>query len=78
MSGALAMGLAGKKAAVTVATFGEVFTVFGGLTGALLLLDSPLTIQCATLTAYLFAMTVLYVVGFGMGTVEDARLVRNK
>ena len=78
MSGAIVLGLFGKHSAVTTATVGEIATVMGGLTGTLLLLGAPLSIQCALLAAYLIAITALYVFGFGMGHADDARFVRAK
>lgn len=76
MGGALAFGLFGRKSAVIIATFGEVVTILGSLMGIILLLGAPLSIQCATLTAYIAGMTALYVFGFGMGDVENAKLIR--
>lgn len=76
MVAALGLGLFGKKIAVLVATASEVLTVAGGLTGMVLLLGAPLSIQCATLTAYVIGMTLLFVIGFGMGSADEARLIR--
>lgn len=76
MSSAVVMGLFGKNAAVTVATLSMVVTVLGFITGIGLLLDAPLSIKCATLTAYLVGVTVLYHVGYGFGNVQKARFVR--
>lgn len=77
MSAALGLGVFGKKTAVVVATLGEAVTIVGALSGVLLLLNTPLSIQCALLTAYVAAMTSLYVFGFGMGNAEEARFVRS-
>lgn len=77
MTGAIGMALFGVKSSVTAATIGMVMTVSGFVTGSLLLLGSPLTMQCVTLTAYLLVMVVVYRFGFGMGHVENARLVRS-
>lgn len=77
MSAALGMGVFGKKAAATLATIGEIATVLGALTGVILVLDAPLSIQCALLTAYVVAMTSIYVFGFGMGNAEESRFIRS-
>lgn len=76
MSGAVGAGLLGKKSAVTVASLGVYSTVVGFMTGVGLLLDAPLSMQCATLTAYLVGVLVLYYVGYGFGDVSKARFVR--
>ncbi len=76
MGSALLFGVVGKKSAARVATAGQVATVIGGIGGGLLLLGAPLSFECALLTAYLLAMTALYVYGFGMGNAQNARLIR--
>lgn len=76
MSGAIGAGLFGKKSAVTLASFGTYSTVLGFMTGVGLMLDAPLSMQCATLTAYLISVLVLYRVGFGFGDVTKARFIR--
>lgn len=77
MSAATGLGFFGKRVAATLATIGELATVIGGLVGVVLLLGSPLSIECATLTAYLAGITALYVFGFGMGNADEARLIRD-
>lgn len=77
MSLSIALGLFGKRSAAITATIGEAATLIGGLSGVILLLDAPLSFQCATLTAYLIGVTSLYVFGFGMGNADEARLIRD-
>lgn len=77
MAGAIGLALFGVRASVKIATTGMIATIGGFVTGGLLLLSAPLTFQCAVLAAYLLAMVGLYRYGFGMGRVENARLVRN-
>ncbi len=77
MSSAVAMGLLGNRSAITVANLGMAITVVGGLSGVLLMLDSPLSIQCALLAAYLAAVTTLHIFGFAMGDPNGARLIRS-
>jgi hypothetical protein len=77
MAGAVAVGLAGKRFAAQLSSYGMVATVVGGLSGGVLLLAAPLPIQCVELSLYLVAMTALYVFGFAMGDAEEARLIRS-
>ncbi len=77
ISGALGLAIAGKKSATHVATTSQAATSIGTIAGILLLVGAPLSMQCATLTAYLLATTVLYVLGFGAGDARRARLVRS-
>lgn len=76
MTGAIGMGLVGRKSAARMATLGYVTTLVGSAFGAALLLDSVLSVQCAMLTAYLVVATALYRYGFALGNAEKARLVR--
>lgn len=76
MSSAVALGLFGKRIAATLANLGLLTTVVGGLSGAALLIDSPLSIECALLTAYLVSVTALHIFGFAMGDSDRARLIR--
>lgn len=76
MTSAIGLALFGVKNSVKIATIGMIATVSGFFTGGALLLGAPLTIQCATLTAYLLGMVVVYRFGFGLGRIEKARLVR--
>ncbi len=76
MTLAVAMGLAGKRSAATLANIGIIATFVGGLSGIGLLFDSPLSLKCALLTAYLLAVTALHVFGFAMGDADRARLIR--
>lgn len=76
MSGAVGMALFGARSSVKVASVGMIATISGFLTGAVLLFAEPLPAQCALLAAFLVAMAGLYRYGFGMGRVENARLVR--
>lgn len=76
MSSAILMGLFGKRSAAAVATLAMYFTTAGGLSGAILLLAAPLTVQCALLTAYLVVTTAIYVFGFGTGYADTARFIR--
>jgi hypothetical protein len=77
MSSALIMGMYGKDAAARVATVGMMATTTGGASGTVLLIDAPLSFKCALLTAYLLSITMLYIFGFGMGRVNNARLIRH-
>lgn len=76
MSGAVLVALLGKRVAIEMASVGMVATFLGFASGLAMILDTPLSIQCAGLTAYLLAVTVLYHVGFGFGRIEKARLVK--
>jgi hypothetical protein len=76
MAVAISLALFGVKASVKTATGGMMLTLSGFISGGLLLLSAPLSFQCVTLTAYLLAMGVVYRYGFGMGRIENARLVR--
>lgn len=76
MTGAVSLGLFGKKAAMRTAAFGMYATAVGTVSGIGLLLDNPLSMQCAVLTAYLVGISALYYVGFGFGVIANARLVR--
>ena len=76
MTLAVAMGLLGKRSAATVANVGVIATFVGGLSGIGLLIDAPLSLQCALLTAYLLAIIALHVFGFAMGDADRARLIR--
>ena len=76
MGGALVLGFAGKKAAMHSASFGMYATLIGFISGVGLLLDAPLSLQCATLTAYLVGVSVLYYVGYGFGNADKARFIR--
>ncbi len=78
MTGAIGMALVGMKSSVKTASIGIVATVSGFVTGGMLLLGSPLTMQCVTLTAYLLVMVGVYRFGFGMGHIENARLVQSR
>ena len=77
MSAALGMGVFGKKSAAVVATISEVATVIGALSGTVLLLGAPLSVQCALLTMYVIAMTSIYWFGFAMGNADEARFIRS-
>lgn len=77
MSAALGLGIFGKKSAAIIATFGEIVTVLGALSGVVLLLGAPLSLQCALLTAYVVVMTTIYIFGFGMGNADEARFIRS-
>jgi hypothetical protein len=74
---AVGLGLLGKRIAGVLATLGLGATAVGGFSGILLLLDAPLSLQCALLTGYLAAVTLVYVYGFAMGDVDRARLIRS-
>ncbi len=76
MGSATAMALFGLRASIRIATIGMITTTTGFFAGGLLLLSAPLSFQCVTLTSYLLAMVMLYRYGFGMGRIENARLVR--
>lgn len=76
MGTAIVLGLFGKTTSARIATVGMFATGLGGGTGAVLLFDAPLSIQCATLTAYLAGVTSLYVFGFARGNADRARLIR--
>lgn len=77
MAGAVVFGLAGKRFAASLSSYGMIATAIGGLSGGLLLLSAPLPLQCVELSLYLVAMTALYVFGFAMGDADDARLIRS-
>ena len=76
MASAVGLALFGVRSSVKLASLGMITTISGFLTGAILLLSSPLSFQCIVLTAYLAGTVALYRYGFGMGRVENARLVR--
>lgn len=76
MVGAIGLGFFGKQVAVKTATVGMVTTVVGVASGFLLLLDSPLSLQCATLSAYLLLSIALYKYGFGLGDAQKARFIK--
>lgn len=76
MGGAVVLGLAGKRFAAMLSSYGMIMAAIGGLSGGVLLLAAPLPIQCVELSLYLVAMTALYVFGFAMGDADDARLIR--
>ncbi len=77
MSSAVLLGLNGKALAVRLASVGMGITIVGGISGIALLFSAPLSLKCALLTAYLLAMTALYIFGFGSGRVAKARLIRH-
>lgn len=76
MTGALTLGFFGKKIAVKAATAGMILTILGFITGIILMADAPLSLQCAKLTAYVAAVTILYRFGYGFGDIKKARFVR--
>ena len=78
MSLAVVAGLFGKKIAALLANLGLAVTVVGGLSGTVLLLGAPLSLQCAILTAYLSAVVALHIFGFAMGDADKARLIRTR
>jgi hypothetical protein len=53
--------------AAKLARFGMVTTLGGVTAGFILLVSSPLTIECLTLSAYLVTVTLAYRFAFGMG-----------
>lgn len=77
MSSAVVVGLLGKQQAAAIASYGMIATAIGALSGAMLLLTAPLSIECVILTAYVAVMTALYVFGFAMGSADEARLIRS-
>ncbi|QHN42757.1 hypothetical protein GII36_02725 [Candidatus Mycosynbacter amalyticus] len=76
MSGAIGLGIFGKRQAVRAASYGMGATLVGFGSGLLLMLAAPLTLKCAMLTSYLLAVSVLYYAGYGAGNVAKARFVR--
>lgn len=76
MSGALVLGLLGKNLAVRVASFGAFATFVGFISGALLMIGTPLDFKCVMLTTYVIGVSVLYYFGYGFGDSTHARLVR--
>ena len=76
MSGAIGLGILGKDTAVRAASLGMVATTVGAITGVILLLFAPILSACIALTAYLAAVTSLYIFGFGSGLSENARFIR--
>ena len=76
MSTALVYGFRGRDTAAHVATVGMIATAFGAMTGAVLLLFAPILSECVILTAYLSAVSALYIFGFGSGFADQARLIR--
>lgn len=78
MTAALLIGLFGSKVAANFSTISIYATAIGGLSGALLLFDKPLTIQCAILTSYLIVMAAIYAMGFARGDAENARFIRRR
>ena len=77
MSAALVWGFRGKDTAVRVATVGMIATAIGAVSGAVLLLFAPILSECIILTAYLSAVSALYIFGFGSGFADKARLIRH-
>lgn len=76
MTGAVGLGHLGKKVALRSATLGAYATAVGTVSGIGLLLDNPLSLQCAFLTAYVVGVSALYYFGFGFGVMANARLIR--
>lgn len=76
MSSALLFGLCGKSIAARIASIAMAAIVFGGFSGVLLLINSPLQLSCLFLTAYVLGSAALYVWGFGAGVVQAARFIR--
>lgn len=76
MTIAVELGLIGKNVAAKIATGGFFASVVGFITGIGLLFGSPLSVECALLTAYLLAATLLYRYGFALGDARRARLIR--
>lgn len=76
MGAAIVLGLAGRTAAAQFASFSMALTLVGCGAGAVLLFDTPLSLRCALLTVYLFAMTAVFVFGFSKGSAERARFIR--
>lgn len=76
MAGALSLGFFGKSVAVRFASIGFYASIVGFVSGGALLFGSILSFECALLTAYLLATTILYHVGFGFGDAKYARFVR--
>lgn len=77
MSGALVLGMLRQASGVKAAQFGMAATSIGFITGLLLLIEAPLLLQCAKLTAYVAVVSVLYTFGFGFGDIKKARLIRS-
>ena len=73
MSGALIVGLLGKRQAAAIASYGMFATAVGALSGAALLLMAPILLECVVLTAYIAGVTALYVFGFAMGSADEAQ-----
>ena len=77
MSMATLMALGGARRSLPVATTGMISTSIGSIAGAFLLIQSPILSQCVLLSTYLLAVMSLYAFGFGFGSVEKARLLKN-
>ncbi|MDB5176483.1 MAG: hypothetical protein JWN75_151 [Candidatus Saccharibacteria bacterium] len=78
MISAVGLGLAGKNIAATIASIGFISTIVGFVSGGILLLGAPLSIQCAVLATYQLAATLLYHFGFAFGDAKNARLIRSQ
>ncbi len=77
MSTATLMALGGVRRSLPIATMGMISTSVGSIAGAFLLIQSPILSQCVLLSTYLLATLSLYAFGFGFGSVEKARLLKN-
>lgn len=75
---ALILGFLGKHSAMPMATTAAISTVVGGSSGTILLLTSPLSFQCVTLTLYLIAFGLVYKFAFGFGKLQNSRLLQNR
>ena len=76
MLGAIIWGIVGRDSAVRIASCGIVATTVGAVSGAILLLFSPILTQCLILSAYLAVTIMLYTFGFGSGFADKARFIR--
>ncbi len=71
MAGALLFVLMHQKIAVYMATSAASATGLGGLSGAILLMSTPLSPMCIMLTAYLIGFGLLYGFVFHFGRIQN-------
>jgi hypothetical protein len=76
---AILMATYGKRWSMTVAFFGVVSACFGTVMGATLLINAHASMltTCVLLSAYDLVLFTIYGLGFGWGSEEHARLLKN-
>lgn len=73
---AIVAGMLGYDIASRIASASIIPTVFGGLSGFILLMEYPLSVKCVLLSLYVAGAVLLYVYGFGLGDSTQARFIR--